>query len=224
MPYTLTLGTGDSAVALATADDTVEELSLDGQSLVQLVQGLRAPIARPLNRGNRTRTLTIRVKRRQAASPILAALAMLEHEHALSVFRGPTLVLGIGAAGGGFTCTFTDAVIAHRARAPGTASHHDYTIQAGSLSLDAESLPTTTGPIMLKKGTVSLASGATSAAITFATAFASAPIVSVELIAPTGQPIVGRVLSPAPTASGFTVLFAAALPASGYALTWTALL
>jgi hypothetical protein len=66
-------------------------------------------------------------------------------------------------------------------------------------------------------GTTSPASAAESQAITFGLTFAAAPLVELTLV----QPIIVGTAS-AVTTTGFTALFASALPASGYALEWRA--
>jgi len=133
---TITLGSSGTTVALATSDDCVEALTLDGASLTQEVQLFRAETLLPINRGNRKRSLTFTVKRKPLANAILAAAAMFTHENALAVAaRGPDLVLVLSAGGASTTITFGNAVISARHRAPGTTSIHDYSITAGAYTV-----------------------------------------------------------------------------------------
>lgn len=133
-PHVITLVDTAGNVALATADDVVEDIVLDGQSLMQPQQALRAATTRPLNRGNRQRTLSFRVKKKAVASPAAALKAVFDLEKLLQARLGPTVTLQF-AGTGGFTITFTHAVLAHRGRAPGTVSHHDYTLTAGDYTV-----------------------------------------------------------------------------------------
>ncbi len=129
---TITLGTSPS-VTLATTGDCVEAFALDGQSLTQPVALLRAETVRPLNRGNRQRTLSFTVKRAPLANAILAAAAMFNLENGLAqVAAGPGLVLVLSAGGASATITFAYATVAARHRAPGTTGITDYTITCGS--------------------------------------------------------------------------------------------
>jgi hypothetical protein len=133
---TITLGTSGTTVALAASGDCVESITLDGQSLVQAVQLMRAETAKPINRGNRLRTLTFTVKRQPLANAILATTAMFNLENALAyAARGPDLVLVFGSGAITCTVTFANATIAARHRAPGTSGITDYTITAGSYAV-----------------------------------------------------------------------------------------
>jgi hypothetical protein len=134
MPYLITLLDPAGDVPLAAAGDTVEEITLDGQSITQVQQPLRAVTPTPLNRGLRSRSLTLRVKRAPAASPAAALRAVFEHELLLGTRRGPALALQFSGAGG-FTLTFSHAVLSHRGRAPGTTSTHEYSVQAGAYTI-----------------------------------------------------------------------------------------
>lgn len=73
-------------------------------------------------------------------------------------------------------------------------------------------------------GYVTLANGASTAAVVFPTAFAAAPIVDCWIVAPDNT---GFVISATPdgstiTGAGFTALLGAAMPAAGYRLMWSA--
>ena len=74
---------------------------------------------------------------------------------------------------------------------------------------------------VLQQAAPSLAVAATTKAVTFGTAFSSAPIVVCNVVAPSG----GYLIAAAPTlvtASGFTALLGAAIPDTGYTLSWVA--
>jgi hypothetical protein len=135
MITTIQLGTSGSLLTLATLQDTVEELLLEGQSASQEWVLLRAPSAELLNRGNRVRQLSFTVKRRPLASSVLAARAVAQHELDFAAITGPSFTLTIGTTGAGFVLRFASAVIQHRGRAPGTTSIHNYTVRGGSYTL-----------------------------------------------------------------------------------------
>lgn len=72
-------------------------------------------------------------------------------------------------------------------------------------------------------GSTTLAAADETKAITFATAFASAPrVVLVQLVAPSDGFVISHSVDASPTTTGFTVRFGAPIPASGYKLTWAA--
>jgi hypothetical protein len=131
-PHVITLVDTAGDVTLASADDSVAEIILDGQSLAQATQGLRAETSEPILRRNRARTLTIRVKRKPVATPALALKHVFEHEKLLGERSGPSLTLVFT---GSFTITFARATLTHRGSAPGVSSHHEYTITAGAYTV-----------------------------------------------------------------------------------------
>lgn len=76
-------------------------------------------------------------------------------------------------------------------------------------------------PATLQQGSASLALAAESKAITFGTAFASAPIVTCNVVSPSD----GLIIASAPTSvttAGFTALLGFPIPATGYTLAWQA--
>lgn len=77
---------------------------------------------------------------------------------------------------------------------------------------------------LTRSATLTLVSGADTAAITFDEALPFAPTsVSVSLLVPEGQPTIAvNVVAGSPATTGFTITLAAPLPASGYQLTYTA--
>lgn len=76
-----------------------------------------------------------------------------------------------------------------------------------------------------KRGSVDLGVGDEAKAITFATAFASAPsVVLLTMVVPAGQPGVRSDVRGGYGADGFTVDLRAPIPATGYKLTWLAIL
>ena len=118
---TITLGT----VALATTDDTVETFRLGAQSSAQIVALARAPLATIYNRGNRTRTFSITVKRVPAASPAACRAAILAHERDLQAAEAAGLTdlawnyQGIGSV-------LRQCVIRHEAEQRGVTALHTY--------------------------------------------------------------------------------------------------
>ncbi|MFA6290107.1 MAG: hypothetical protein WC661_22195 [Opitutaceae bacterium] len=135
MVIAIQLGTGGDALALATLDDTVENLLMDGHSVTQERQLFHAATAEMINRGNRSRQITFTVKRKPLASVVLAVRALAQHELDFETKVGPTFAIAIGSAGAGFKMNFANAVIQHRGRAPGTSSVHDYTVTGGSYTI-----------------------------------------------------------------------------------------
>lgn len=74
---------------------------------------------------------------------------------------------------------------------------------------------------VLQSGNATLAADDESKAITFGTAFAAAPRVFCNVVAPDGG-VLFTVQPALVTASGFTAVFGAAVPATGYSLAWIA--
>lgn len=79
----------------------------------------------------------------------------------------------------------------------------------------------TTDATLLQQASATLAAADASKAITFGTAFDAAPIVVCNIVAPESGDIIASVPTLV-TASGFTAVFAAAIPATGYKLAWIA--
>ena len=76
-------------------------------------------------------------------------------------------------------------------------------------------------PAVLQQGSASLAVAAESKTITFGTAFAGAPVVTCNVVAPSS----GFIIASAPTSvttTGFTALLGFPIPATGYTLAWQA--
>lgn len=78
--------------------------------------------------------------------------------------------------------------------------------------------------LKVKRATLNLTEGDTSKTVTFAVPFTGVPQVFPVLVAPTGGFIIGLTLDGAATAAGFTVSFSAPIPASGYKLSYMAVL
>lgn len=75
-----------------------------------------------------------------------------------------------------------------------------------------------------KNGILELAEGAETAAVVFPEAFTDVPTYAkAELIAPADGFTIDWTIEGTPTAAGFTVRFAAPIPASGYSLSWFAI-
>jgi hypothetical protein len=76
-------------------------------------------------------------------------------------------------------------------------------------------------PAQFISGSATVANGAESLAFTFPVPFAAAPVVTISIACPSGQPLITTAIT-APTSTGFTALFAAPIPGTGYTLHYTA--
>jgi hypothetical protein len=76
--------------------------------------------------------------------------------------------------------------------------------------------------LAVKKDTLPLTSGDTEKVVAFESDFGATPQVYPIVIPPPGGDIIAVALSGQPDVSGFTVVFAAPIPAAGYTLSWIA--
>lgn len=129
---TITLGT----VALAASDDTVETFRLSGESVAQVAPAARAAVASVFNRGNRTRSFSVSVKRLPATTPAACRAAILAHELALQAAEvaGETSIIwnyqGVGYV-------LRQCVVRHEAEQRGTTALHTYTGTCAALELSS---------------------------------------------------------------------------------------
>ena len=212
-----------AGVALTFAGTTGRPFGIrvNGAQAVQAVQLSRALEALFIDRGNGGTTFEFSVRRLFSTRSEAEFFALT---HKAQTPTGGRLYVNTGSR----AAELTGAVLVGVAcgdeglSVPVTYQFQGGLFQEAAVVVDAETVFYANSPLTVKKNRYALASGASSQAITFASAFAGDPEVYVELIPPTGQPIIGRALRGAASTTGFTVDFATALPASGYVLSWIA--
>jgi hypothetical protein len=199
-----------------------EGFTLEQVPITEAAQFFRAPAMTFFGRGNVRTTVRFRVTAsfstvREAQVYALTLRNTLPNQATLS------LVCGDG--GDTQQVNLQDAVLSPiEPRLTGVAVTTAYEFNGGLF--DTEDIPLPDPTVTVKKFTVSLTQGTNSVAVTFDSPFGSTPsVVTCSIIAPDG----GYVIACAPdqatiSATGFTALFGASIPGSGYYLSGEALL
>jgi hypothetical protein len=192
-----------------------------GQTLLDAWQAFRADYSIVYGRGRGPREYSVTVQR-FFSSEAAALQFFLTHEDTLPLQGDLTYVDSVAAS----ALTMADAVCSVRmGQLVGTCVFCDYNFTGARFeSDDVPSAPTDTDTV--KAINEVLTASITSKAIAFDVPFAAAPRgIGLTISAPdAGATVEFQIRESSRTASGFTVDFAAAIPASGYKLTGFALL
>lgn len=203
-------------------------LQVAGQKITEEVAFFRAAEAKLFDRGGKLVTVAFRVSWRFATAAeaelwLLTVWGLLPAEGDVTFFTGPSgsrvESYMLGAQLESTVCSHLGATVEvqHTLRGPPPqTSNPPAVVPDPDASAPADP--------MIQRARVTIASGAETKAVTFGTAFASAPIVTVSLEVPSGEPVISaEVEKDSVTTGGFTAVLGAATPSANYRLVYTAI-
>lgn len=203
-------------------------LTLNGQSIVDEVAFFRAVALSYFDRGVESVDLQFRVQR-SFDSHRLAQKFVFTHRNAVP--RQGRLECIVGEGADVESIYLEDCIVQPSiASLEGVAVVVAYAIRGGQFSTDVpEPLPSADpaeDEVSFRRGKVSIASAATSVAVTFSAPLASAPTAITPLVShASGEDAVDcELLEDTITSSGFSVKLSAATPSANYKLHYTAFL
>ncbi|MDD2763488.1 MAG: hypothetical protein PHE83_05880 [Opitutaceae bacterium] len=195
--------------------------SWQGQPIIDAAQFFRAAVATVYGRGDGPEEFSLRV---WALFATVAAALHFCGTHRASLPVQADLILV--DEGGTIQLRMADAVRSVRiVERRGLAVLVDYNFTGSKFaSEDVSAEPDPTD--LMKVGILDLTGGDESKAVVFDVPFASSPrAVHVTVLAPAGGFVIGAGVDESTrTTAGFTARFGAAIPATGYKLSWTAIL
>jgi hypothetical protein len=124
---------GDGGLALAGATDVFSDYRVNGEQLVQVAEGIRAPHGKPINRGNVQNKVTLAITHAPAASPGEAQAAATELLVDLAEKLATATLLDIGL--GALVFRLHDAaLLSYEIHARGTTVFASYNFTGGAIT------------------------------------------------------------------------------------------
>lgn len=209
------------------ADYPAQEVSVNGQTVFEAVDIVRAAAKRFFSRGNDSVTLSFSV-RREFTTHAECQTYLLTHFSLLPKFGLCRIVCGAPGEEVPIEVLMPNAVLSASPSGSfgGVEARVQYTVQAGVATTDYPSDFLLGGEAVILRGKVAIASSAESVAVLFGQAFpaGTTPIVTANVAKPggTGSNIFATVRDDLVTVNGFTAELSGPTPDALHKLNWTA--